>query len=131
MHTCRPSRTSRRRPWAEGRHAKAVQELTAAAEREGALGKDPTMPGFVLPVREQLGELLLERGRADDALAAFRSTLRDSPRRANSLYGAALAARAGGDEQEATRYLLRLVTLSVDAERPTFDDAERLLRGDR
>lgn len=116
---------------AEGRHARAVQELTAAAEREDALGKDPTMPGFVLPVRELLGELLLERGRADDALAAFRATLRHSPRRANSLYGAAMGARASGDEQEATRYLLRLVTLSVDAQRPTFDNAERLLRGER
>src|SRR6185295_7955182 len=42
--------------FAEGRKEEAVKLLTAAAEKEEAVGKHPVTPGAILPAREQLGD---------------------------------------------------------------------------
>ena len=55
---------------AEGKKAEALSGLRSAADAEDILGKNPVSPGALVPVREQLGDLLLELQRPKDALAA-------------------------------------------------------------
>jgi tetratricopeptide (TPR) repeat protein len=60
-------------------------------------------PGSILPPRELLGDMLLEMGRAEEALAAYEASLQDAPGRFNSLYGAGRAAEAAGRRDVAAR----------------------------
>lgn len=82
---------------AEGRDDEAVQLLMATADAEDALGKHPVTPGALMPAREQLGELLLQLGRAREALVAYQAALEIYPARFNALFGAGLAAERSGD----------------------------------
>jgi hypothetical protein len=49
-------------------------------------------PGPIVPARELYGAMLLERGKAKDALAAFEATLKKEPHRLGATLGAAKAA---------------------------------------
>jgi len=89
----------------------AVDLMRAAATREIAAGKDSAEPGHVIGAAEQLGVLLLELERPAEALAAFRTALEDSPRRLNSLHGAAMAAEATKMHAEARTYYTELVKI--------------------
>ena len=77
----------------------AIQALRAAADQEDALEKLPVTPGPVVPAREQLGELLLNLKRPQEALAEFRAALTSAPRRRGALTGAIAAAERMGDTQ--------------------------------
>lgn len=67
------------------------------------------MPGRVIPVREMLGELLLELKRPNAALAAFEESQRGDPNRFRNTYGAARAAELAGKQDKARTYYARLV----------------------
>ena len=67
-----------------------------------------------VPAREMLGDLLLAIGRPGDAFDTYRAALRHAPKRFNSLYGAARAAQAGGDDAVARDYFNRLLTGASD-----------------
>ena len=54
------------------------------------------MENRVFPVREQLGYLLLELGRAEAALVEFQASLKSTPNRLRGYYGAARAAELAG-----------------------------------
>jgi len=69
------------------------------------LGKHPVSPGALLPIREQLGDLLLESGRPKEAFAAFEAALKIYPGRLEGLYGAGLSAERMGDKQTAVSRL--------------------------
>ncbi len=56
---------------AEGRNDEALKLMRATADREDKTGEHIMMPGRVIPVREMLGELLLELDQPAPALAAF------------------------------------------------------------
>ncbi|KRA84729.1 hypothetical protein [Altererythrobacter sp. Root672] len=71
----------------------AAMALTAAADEEDALEKLPLTPGPIVPAREQLGELLLQLNRPQEALSAFNATLTLAPGRRGALQGAAEAER--------------------------------------
>lgn len=101
---------------ARGQQSEARRLMTLAAEREEAAGKHPIMPGFLVPAREQLGDLLLAQQRPGPALEAYEASMRHSPRRANTLYGAARAAEQLGDRRLALDYSVRLAALASDAE---------------
>lgn len=98
--------------------AEAAGELGAvgtgdlAAAREAEAPKDPVSPGSPLPPAEALGETFLALDRPADALAAFRTSLERWPNRYNSLLGAARAAGAAGETDEATRCRERLAGLT-------------------
>src|SRR6266545_1037346 len=49
---------------AEGKKNEAVDMLRRAADSEDILGKHPVSPGAFVPIREQLGSLLLEVGQS-------------------------------------------------------------------
>jgi tetratricopeptide (TPR) repeat protein len=82
---------------ARGNAGDAIATLRTAADAEDAIEKRPVTPGPIVPAREQLGDLLLERGRAADALREFRIALAESPNRRGALAGAARAAELVGD----------------------------------
>ncbi|HEX6132607.1 MAG TPA: tetratricopeptide repeat protein, partial [Longimicrobiales bacterium] len=75
--------------------------------------------------------LLLELGRAAEALAAYEKTLEREPRRARALYGAARAAELSGNrDAAAARYREILdVMAKGEAERPEIVAARRFLGG--
>jgi hypothetical protein len=93
----------------EGRDKDALQLMSSAADLEDATDKHPVTPGAVLPVRELLGDLLIELNQPDRALREYESSLLSSPNRFNGLYGAARAAELKGDRLKARRYYQRLI----------------------
>ena len=74
--------------------------MSAAADAEDKTEKSIVTPGPLAPARELYGAMLLERGQARDALAAFEAALVKEPNRFNGLAGAAKAAEALGDTAE-------------------------------
>jgi tetratricopeptide (TPR) repeat protein len=115
---------------AGGSRADALRLMRAAADLDDATEKHPVTPGAILPAREQLGELLLEQGRAAEALAEFRASLVRAPRRLSALYGGARAARAAGDSGQARAYYRQLFELGCNGDRSRAEIAEarRFLR---
>ena len=81
---------------------RAVTELREAARREDALlyGEPPE---WTVPVRHELGEVLLAADRPAEAEAAFRADLERFPANGWSLKGLELALRAQGRDEEADR----------------------------
>ena len=55
--------------------------MSAAADAEDKTEKHPVTPGVPKPARELYGVMLLERGMAKEALAAFEATLKKEPNR--------------------------------------------------
>jgi tetratricopeptide (TPR) repeat protein len=102
--------------FAEGRRAEGIEQLRAAADAEDATDKAAISPGPLAPARELLGEMLLEAGRAQDALAAFEATMEKEPGRFRGACGAARAAEAAGDAAQARRYYAKLLEIAKDAE---------------
>ncbi|MBR9988470.1 MAG: hypothetical protein KFH98_01885 [Gemmatimonadetes bacterium] len=114
---------------ASGDDDEALLLARRAADLEETVEKHPVTPGPLLPARELEGDLLLELGRAREALAAYERTLEREPRRARALYGAARAAEQAGEaELAATRYR-ELVDLMDrgEASRPELVAARRYL----
>jgi hypothetical protein len=67
------------------------------------------MPGRVIPVREMLGELLLDLNRPGEALTTFEESQRGDPNRFRNVYGAARAAELAGERDKARLYYARLL----------------------
>ena len=111
--------------FAEGRKDDSAQIMRAAADIDDATEKHPVTPGAILPAREQLGELLLELGRPQEALVAYETSLKRAPRRLVGLYGAANAALVAGQADKAGHYFAELVdvTKAGDASRPEIKEA--------
>jgi hypothetical protein len=91
-----------------GQPEKAVEVLRMIADAEDILGKHPVSPGALVPVREQLGGLLLELGQAKEAQKEFEAELKIYPGRFRGLLGAAQSAEKAGDKEGARRYYAKL-----------------------
>ena len=78
------------------------------------------MENRLSPMRELLGELLLDAEQPAAALQVFKTSLKNMPNRYRSFAGAAKAAEALGDRGKAKRYYGSLVALGrgADTERP-------------
>ncbi len=114
---------------AEGKSDEALTLMRSAAELEAASEKHPVTPGPIIPARELLGDLLLELKQPELALREFETSLRDSPKRFNGLYGAALAAQLSGDRKKASAYYRKIVLLMAhgDSARPELRKAKQFL----
>src|SRR5262245_40413077 len=99
----------------EGKKSEAIEMLRRAADAEDILGKHPVSPGAFVPVREQLGSLLLEVGQSKEAQREFEAALKIYPGRFRGLYGAARAAEKNGDKETATRYYAKLAAQTANA----------------
>src|SRR2546430_10504338 len=100
---------------AEGKKNEAIEMLRRAADAEDILGKHPVSPGAFVPIREQLGSLLLEGGQAKQAQQEFEAALKIYPGRFRGLYGAARAAEQNGDKESASRYYAKLAAQTTKA----------------
>jgi len=89
--------------------------LRRAADSEDKLGKHPVSPGAFVPIREQLGTLLLEMGKPAEAQREFEAALKIYPGRFRGLYGAARAAEQAGDKEDASRYYTKLAAQTSKA----------------
>ena len=75
-----------------------------------AVQKLPVTPGPVVPAREQLGELLLDLHRPDEAVRELTRALQDAPGRRAGLEAAVRAAEAAGNPAEAATFRKLLPT---------------------
>jgi tetratricopeptide (TPR) repeat protein len=114
--------------FAGGNREEALGLMRSAADMEDASEKSAVSPGRVLPARELLGDMLLESGRADDALAAYEASLVNDPKRLRSFYGAARAAVAAGNRDKARDYFSLMVEMADgNSTRPELTKARQYL----
>jgi Tfp pilus assembly protein PilF len=101
---------------AQGKQDEALKAMAAAADAEDKTEKSPVTPGPIAPARELLGAMLLERGMAKEALAAFEGTLTKEPHRLGATLGAAKAAEKLGDTAKARAHYAAAVALAENAD---------------
>ena len=97
---------------AHGKQADALEAMRLAADAEDKTEKSIVTPGPLAPARELYGTMLLERGMATEALAAFESTMRKEPNRFGATIGAAHAAEKAGDAAKARQYYAKVVDMA-------------------
>lgn len=114
---------------AQGKPDEAIKTMAAAVAAEDKTDKAPVTPGPLAPARELFGAMLLERGDATEALAAFEATLKKEPHRFNATAGAATAAVKLGDKAKAKTYYEQLIALAAgpDSDRPELAAARLYL----
>ena len=110
--------------FAEGKYDAAIAEIKAAADREDKENGEHTR----VPAREMLGDLYTELKKPAEAEAAYDSSLKLSPNRFDSLFGAGLAARAKGDATLSQSYFAKLSSIAgPGADRPELAEAKTYL----
>ena len=65
-----------------------------------------------MPARELYADILLDTERYREAQNEYEATLKRSPNRFNSLYGAGLAAELGNNKSEAVLYYKKIVKIT-------------------
>jgi tetratricopeptide (TPR) repeat protein len=115
----------------EGRKGEAIAGMRQAADREDRSGKHVAMENRLSPIRELLGELLIEAQEPAQALKEFETSLRNNPNRYRSFAGAAKAADRAGDRASARSYYEKLVALAgnADTARPDLITEKQYLMG--
>jgi len=118
---------------AEKQTGQAITAMQDAADREDRTEKSVAMENRLSPMRELLGELLLEAGKPADALQQFQRSLETVPKRVRSLHGAARAAAQSGDRMRAVSYFEQLLTLTAtaDTDRPVLRAAREYVDANR
>jgi tetratricopeptide (TPR) repeat protein len=114
---------------AEGKPEEALQLMRQAADLEDASEKHIAMENRLVPMRELLGEMLIELNKPAEALREFEASLQSSPNRLRSFYGAAKSAERAGDLQKTKTFYGQLVGLcsQADTERPELLEAKAFL----
>jgi tetratricopeptide (TPR) repeat protein len=115
----------------EGRKGEAIAAMRQAADLEDRSGKHVAMENRLSPIRELLGELLIEAQEPAQALKEFETSLRNNPNRYRSFAGAARSAERAGDLARAGSYYEKLVLLAgnADTARPDIIAAKQYLAG--
>ena len=118
---------------AAGRNDEALKLMRAAADLEDSTEKHVAMENRLYPMREMLGDMLLEAGQAPLALAAYETSLHATPNRLRGFYGAAKAAKAAGDSAKARDYFEKLAALGnkADPDRLELQEAKAFLTASR
>jgi Flp pilus assembly protein TadD len=114
---------------AEGKQDEALKALSAAADAEDKTEKHPVTPGVPIPARELYATMLLERGMANEALAAFEAVLKKEPHRLGATLGAGKAAERAGDQAKARQHYAAAAALTENADpvRPQIAEARAFL----
>ena len=114
---------------AQSKPEEALKFMRAAADLEDSSEKHVAMENRFYPMRELLGDLLMEQGQAGEALKTYEASMKNARERLRGFYGAAKAAEALGDKQKATTYFTELLRLTKDADtdRPEIRAAKQAL----
>jgi len=99
----------------QGRFSEAIAQLEAAVKLQDALTyMEP--PDWYYPVRQSLGQVLLEAGRPAQAEAVFRADLERYPDNGWSLHGLAASLRAQDEPQQAAEVEQRFAQAWANAD---------------
>ena len=110
--------------FAKGKSDEALTELRAAADHQDKNGGE----SVGLPAREMLADMLLELKRHAEALAEYKTVLKNSPNRFDGLLGAARSAQAAGDAGAAQSFYAKLAEICGSAaDRPELAEAKTFL----
>jgi tetratricopeptide (TPR) repeat protein len=101
---------------AKGEKETALKLMRAAADLEDNSAKHIAMENRLYPMRELLGDLLLEQQQPLAALTEYETSLQSTPNRLRGLYGAARAAEGAGQQEKATTYFRKLAELTKEAD---------------
>ena len=101
---------------AKGEKERALKLMRAAADLEDSSAKHIAMENRLYPMRELLGDLLLEQQQPGAALTEYETSLVSTPNRLRGLYGAANAAKAANQPEKATVYFRKLAEMTKDAD---------------
>ena len=105
----------------KGKSDEALAELRAAADHQDKNGGE----SVGIPAREMLADMLLEVKRPVDALTEYKASLKLSPNRFDSLYGAGRSAQASGDTTAAQKFYAYLTSICAPAaDRPELAEAK-------
>jgi tetratricopeptide (TPR) repeat protein len=99
----------------DGRDAEAIELMRAAVLLETETPKHAVTPAPTLPASELFADLLMQLNHPVEALESYRTSLRSTPGRFNSILGAARAAHAAGDTAAAASYYRQLLEQSFSA----------------
>jgi tetratricopeptide (TPR) repeat protein len=109
--------------FAEGKADDALKTMRAAAETEEAQRLD----SFNVSAREMLADMLLEAKRPSEALAEYKTALKNSHNRFNLLIGAARAANGSREFDEAHQFYSKLLEMcGSSGDRPELAEARTL-----
>jgi hypothetical protein len=100
----------------KGEKEEAPKLMRAAADLEDDSEKHIAMENRLYPMRELLGDLLLEQQQPGAALTEYETALVSTPNRLRGLYGAAKAAKAANQPDKATAYFRKLAEMTKDAD---------------
>src|SRR5262249_41162343 len=116
--------------YVDGNKEEGLTLMAAAADAEDRTDKSAVTPGPLAPARELYGYMLLEAGRAKDALVAFQAVTKKEPNRFLALYGAGNAAEATRQPAKAKGYYRQIVQICKDAtpDRPELVYARKMAR---
>jgi hypothetical protein len=110
--------------FARGKSDDALTELRAAADRQDKNGGESVN----IPAREMLADMLMELKRPAEAMAEYKTVLKNSPNRFDGLLGAARSAQANGDTGNAQSYYAKLAQVCAPgADRPELAEAKTYL----
>ena len=110
--------------FAKGKTEDAIEELRAAADRQDKNGGE----SVGIPAREMLADMLMEVRRPAEALAQYRTVLKNSPNRFDGLLGAARSAQASGDAGSAQSFYAKLTQVcDPSADRVELAEAKTYL----
>jgi tetratricopeptide (TPR) repeat protein len=111
--------------YASGKPQEAVKRMRSVADTQDRVGKGETE----LPAREMLADMLLESGKAQEALEQYEIALKTDPNRFNGLYGAAQAAGQVQQKEKAASYYAQLLKncSGSQSDRPELQQAKMLV----
>jgi len=111
--------------YASGKPEEAVKRMRSVADTQDQVGKGETE----LPAREMLADMLLEAGKAQEALEQYEIALKTDPNRFNGLYGAAQAAGQVQQKDKAAAYYAQLLKncRGSQSDRPELQQAKMLV----
>jgi tetratricopeptide (TPR) repeat protein len=101
---------------ASGRKDEALEFMRTAADLEDNSEKHIAMENRLYPMRELLGDLLLEQQQPALALKEYEAALQSTPNRLRGLYGAARAAEEAKQLEKAATYFRKLADLTKNAD---------------
>jgi tetratricopeptide (TPR) repeat protein len=112
---------------AQGKKEEALKYMRAAADLEDGSEKHVAMENRLYPMRELLGDMLMEHGQPAAALAAYEVSMKNAPNRLRGFYGAAKAAEAAGDKKKAAAHMQQLarLTRNADSDRTEIREAKQ------
>lgn len=115
--------------WAKGQKDEALQFAKEATEAEKSMAAPSGPPEPIKPAFELYGEMLLDAGRAKEAVQAFEQSLLRTPKRTPSVLGLARAAAAAGDSSTARARYQELTTMpGAAAGSPAVQEAQKALK---